>query len=187
MEDDVELQRLHDTYESGHLLTGELKKIAIHELWSYVSKFQQRRAQVTEQTLRIFMDGNRPLRLGARYNWADKVLLPRYHTEQEKKFVPTPTKFPLFPEGLLAAIISYVPLERAQVILYKNGDIDPRIVMTEVELYHTNAQTKAFYIGVLKGDGSSIETFTDVTEGEKRVAELEAMKEGEIVVVNGFK
>jgi hypothetical protein len=112
---------------------------------------------------------------------------PRFHTEQEKKFVPTPTKFPLFPEGLLAAIISYVPLERAQVILYKNGDIDPRIVMTEVELYHTNAQTKAFYIGVLKGDGSSIETFTDVTEGEKRVAELEAMKEGEIVVVNGFK
>jgi hypothetical protein len=95
----------------------------------------------------------------------------------------------LFPEGLLAAIISYVPLERAQAILYKNGDIDPRIVTMEVELYQLNAQTKAFYVGVLKGDGLSIENFTDVTKGEKRVAELEAMKDtgGEVVVVNGFK
>jgi len=73
LEDDDELQRIHDAYESGEMLTGELKKIAIKEISAYVSKFQERRARISDDELRIFMDGTRPLRLNPRYNWTDKV------------------------------------------------------------------------------------------------------------------
>ena len=75
LEDEEELQRIHDTYESGKLLTGELKKIVIKEIWGYVSKFQERRAKISDEELRIFMDGNRSLRLGARYNWTNNVCI----------------------------------------------------------------------------------------------------------------
>jgi tryptophanyl-tRNA synthetase len=75
LDDDDELQRIHDAYEAGEMLTGELKKIAIKEIWGYISKFQERRAKISDEELRIFMDRSRPLRLGARYNWTDKVYL----------------------------------------------------------------------------------------------------------------
>jgi tryptophanyl-tRNA synthetase len=73
LDDDEELQRIHDEYESGRMLTGELKKIAIQEIWNYVSKFQARRASITKSELRMFMDGSRPLRLNPRYNWENKA------------------------------------------------------------------------------------------------------------------
>jgi tryptophanyl-tRNA synthetase len=74
LDDDDELKRIHDAYESGEMLTGELKKIAINEISDYVNKFQERRAKITDEELRMFMDGNRPLRLNPRYNWTEKVL-----------------------------------------------------------------------------------------------------------------
>jgi len=73
LDDDEELKKIHDAYESGEMLTGELKKIAIKEIWGYISRFQERRAKISDEELRVFMDGSRPLRLGARYNWTDKV------------------------------------------------------------------------------------------------------------------
>jgi tryptophanyl-tRNA synthetase len=79
LENDEELQRIHDQYESGEMLTGELKKITINEIWKYISKFQQRRAKITDEELRMFMDSNRVLRLGSRYNWTNKVYLFRTH------------------------------------------------------------------------------------------------------------
>ena len=69
LEDDEELKKIHDAYESGEMLTGELKKIVIKELWTYVEGFQKRRAQVTDDVLKDFMDGSRNLQLGARYKW----------------------------------------------------------------------------------------------------------------------
>jgi hypothetical protein len=51
------------------MLTGELKKTAIKELWKYVEGFQKRRAQVKDEVLRDFMDGSRKLHLGERYKW----------------------------------------------------------------------------------------------------------------------
>lgn len=77
LDDEEELQRIHDEYESGRMLTGELKKIAIAEIWGYVSKFQQRRAKISDEELNLFMDGSRALRLNPRYNWQDKVRLFR--------------------------------------------------------------------------------------------------------------
>jgi len=69
LEDDDELNKIHDAYECGEMLTGELKKIVIKELWTYVEGFQKRRAQVTDEVLKQFMDGGRKLQLGERYKW----------------------------------------------------------------------------------------------------------------------
>jgi tryptophanyl-tRNA synthetase len=69
LEDDDELKKIHDAYESGEMLTGELKKIVIKELWTYVEGFQKRRAQVNDEVLKDFMDGSRKLCLGERYKW----------------------------------------------------------------------------------------------------------------------
>ena len=69
LEDDEELQRIHDQYESGEMLTGELKKIVIKELWDSISQFQERRKAITPEILDTFMDGTRSLQLGERYAW----------------------------------------------------------------------------------------------------------------------
>jgi tryptophanyl-tRNA synthetase len=73
LQDDDELKRIHDAYEAGEMLTGELKKIAINEIWGYVSKFQERRSNITDEEVKMFMDGTRSLRLSARYNWNNEV------------------------------------------------------------------------------------------------------------------
>jgi len=88
LEDDEELKRIHDEYESGKMLTGELKKIAIREIWGYVSKFQQRRANITDEELNTFMDGSRSLRMGKRYNWNNEVLLTTNMADEEKLCTP---------------------------------------------------------------------------------------------------
>ena len=54
LEDDDELKRIHDDYESGRLLTGEVKKILIAEIQKIIGDFQERRAQVTDETVRTF-------------------------------------------------------------------------------------------------------------------------------------
>lgn len=55
MEDDEALEKIRVDYEKGDLLTGELKKICIHELQSYVKGFQERRAKVTDEIVDEFM------------------------------------------------------------------------------------------------------------------------------------
>ena len=54
LEDDEELKRIHDDYESGRLLTGEVKKILIAEIQKIIGDFQERRKQVTDETVRSF-------------------------------------------------------------------------------------------------------------------------------------
>lgn len=73
LRDDDELERIHDAYEAGEMLTGELKKIAINEIWGYVNKFQERRSKITDEELKMFMDGTRSLQLSPRYNWNNEV------------------------------------------------------------------------------------------------------------------
>ena len=55
MEDDVELERIRQSYEKGEMLTGELKKICIKHLQDYVAGFQERRKKVTEEKRKEFM------------------------------------------------------------------------------------------------------------------------------------
>jgi tryptophanyl-tRNA synthetase len=55
LEDDDELERIRIAYENGEMLTGELKAICIKELQKYVAAFQERRAKVTDETVKQFM------------------------------------------------------------------------------------------------------------------------------------
>ncbi|KIX00655.1 tryptophan-tRNA ligase [Rhinocladiella mackenziei CBS 650.93] len=49
MEDDEELARIKNAYESGEMMTGEIKQICIKYLQEYVAAFQTRRKAVTEE------------------------------------------------------------------------------------------------------------------------------------------
>lgn len=54
LEDDEELKRIHDEYESGRMLTGEVKKILIEEVQKIIGDFQKRREAVTDAVVREF-------------------------------------------------------------------------------------------------------------------------------------
>ncbi|KAH3757239.1 tryptophan--tRNA ligase, cytoplasmic [Pelomyxa schiedti] len=55
LDDDAELQRIHDDYQSGRMLTGEVKKILADKLIALVEEHQRRRALVTEEVVDSFM------------------------------------------------------------------------------------------------------------------------------------
>jgi hypothetical protein len=97
--------------------------------------------------------------------------------------VPTETRFPLYRQDLLDSIISFIPFERAQVLLYRNGEFDPCLATLEVELHQNNVKSAGFYLGYIENDESVIETFEDKEKGEARMTELEK----EFVIVNGLK
>ncbi|KAL6307994.1 tryptophanyl-tRNA synthetase [Sparassis latifolia] len=61
MEDDEEWAKMGEEYRAGRLLTGQLKAQCIRRLQEFVRGFQERRAQVAEETLRAFMDPNRKI------------------------------------------------------------------------------------------------------------------------------
>jgi len=49
LEDDDELERIRTEYESGQLMTGEIKAICIKHLQTFVAEFQERRKAVSEE------------------------------------------------------------------------------------------------------------------------------------------
>ena len=59
MEDDEKLESVREAYETGEMLTGELKKLCIEHLQDYVRGFQKRRADVTDETRQQFMTPRR--------------------------------------------------------------------------------------------------------------------------------
>ncbi|MCH1932978.1 hypothetical protein L9G16_22820, partial [Shewanella sp. A25] len=61
VEDDNKLEEVKKSYESGEMLTGELKKVLIDVLTPIVTEHQQRRAKVTEDLVDQFMS-LRPLK-----------------------------------------------------------------------------------------------------------------------------
>ncbi|KAH8700349.1 putative tryptophanyl-tRNA synthetase, cytoplasmic [Talaromyces proteolyticus] len=54
-DDDEKLKKIEDSYRSGELLTGELKKMAIELIQGNVKEFQSRRNAVTDELLRQYM------------------------------------------------------------------------------------------------------------------------------------
>ena len=81
-----------------------------------------------------------------------------------------------------------VPLERAQVLLHKNGEVDPRVAALEVDLYQRNAQKAAVYIGYLNAGHPEIRTFSEAQAATEYVADLKERNEGvEVVIVNGLE
>ena len=84
--------------------------------------------------------------------------------------------------------MTYVPLNRAQHLLYENGELDPRLVQLEVKLYQESAKSPALYLGYFKDEIPCVEGFKDADEATKRMAELkENNNELEISVVDGLK
>jgi tryptophanyl-tRNA synthetase len=63
IEDDDELQKIYDSYKSGELLTGDLKKIAIEILQKFIAEFQAARAKVSDEDVEHFADTSR------KYEW----------------------------------------------------------------------------------------------------------------------
>ncbi|OAQ98259.1 hypothetical protein LLEC1_08029 [Akanthomyces lecanii] len=55
MEDDAELKRIEEEYNSGRMLTSELKAICVEHLQKYVAEFQERRAKATDDVVAQFM------------------------------------------------------------------------------------------------------------------------------------
>ncbi|KAK4127588.1 tryptophanyl-tRNA synthetase [Parathielavia appendiculata] len=74
LEDDEELERIKVAYETGEMLTGELKAICIRELQRYVAAFQDRRAKVDDETVKLFME-TRPLKWGG--NPRAPIVIPK--------------------------------------------------------------------------------------------------------------
>ncbi|KAG2230800.1 hypothetical protein INT48_008741 [Thamnidium elegans] len=63
LEDDEELQKIHDSYKSGELMTGELKKICIDVLQKFVAGFQERKSKVTDELVTYYMDKTRKIEI----------------------------------------------------------------------------------------------------------------------------
>ncbi|KAI8643227.1 hypothetical protein BD408DRAFT_415170 [Parasitella parasitica] len=64
LEDDEELQKIYDSYKSGTLSTGELKKTCIELLQKFVSDFQDRKSKITPQIVAQYMDATRKIDAG---------------------------------------------------------------------------------------------------------------------------
>ncbi|XP_066262683.1 tryptophan--tRNA ligase, cytoplasmic [Euwallacea similis] len=55
LEDDARLEEIKKSYTSGELLTGELKKILIDTLTPLITRHQEIRAQISDETVQQFM------------------------------------------------------------------------------------------------------------------------------------
>lgn len=89
LEDDEELMKIQMAYESSEISNTAVKDAAISEIWKFIQTFQERRANITEEEVSIFMDGNRPLRLATQYNWQGTVCSIIFIL-MKKNFVPPP-------------------------------------------------------------------------------------------------
>ncbi|XP_066925110.1 tryptophan--tRNA ligase, cytoplasmic-like [Clytia hemisphaerica] len=72
LEDDQRLQEIKEEYESGKLLTGEIKKILIETLQPIVAQHIERRKVITEQDVKDFMTP-KPLKFGEQYQLDTKT------------------------------------------------------------------------------------------------------------------
>jgi hypothetical protein len=97
----------------------------------------------------------------------------------QKTFVPPDARYPAYPDELVVNIMTYLPLERAKILLYKNGDMDPCLCELEVELYQKHTQTSQMYVGFFKDNQPVIEEFSCANELERRVEALKEAKYGE--------
>lgn len=92
LEDDVELKRIHDTYKSGEMLTGEIKQYCIRIMQEYVEGFQSRRAKVSDAVLQEYMTPRR-LQWGGKPRGATSSTEPS-QSQQASAPAPPPATAP---------------------------------------------------------------------------------------------
>lgn len=56
LEDDEQLSKLKQGYEKGEVLSGEMKKICIGTVQKFIKEYQDKRSQVTDETVAQFKD-----------------------------------------------------------------------------------------------------------------------------------
>jgi len=56
LDDDEQLEDIRVKYSKGEMLTGEVKKILVDTLQKWLTEFQERRAKVTDQDVKDFME-----------------------------------------------------------------------------------------------------------------------------------
>lgn len=56
LEDDEEYKTIGEKYGKGEMLTGEVKQICIKALQDFVADYQERRAKVTDEDVKKFME-----------------------------------------------------------------------------------------------------------------------------------
>ncbi|TIB68461.1 tryptophan-tRNA ligase Wrs1 [Wallemia mellicola] len=61
LDDDEEYERIGNDYRAGKILSGEMKKICIGELQKFVANFQESKAKVSDDILKIFMDPSKTI------------------------------------------------------------------------------------------------------------------------------
>ncbi|KAH7927057.1 tryptophanyl-tRNA synthetase [Leucogyrophana mollusca] len=61
LDDDEELAKIGEEYRAGRLLTGQLKARCIQLLQDFVKDFQARKAKVTDDDIKAFMDADRKI------------------------------------------------------------------------------------------------------------------------------
>jgi tryptophanyl-tRNA synthetase len=54
-DDDAKIEKIAEEYRAGTLTTGELKKMCIALLQTYVAGYQTRRKEVTDEVLELYM------------------------------------------------------------------------------------------------------------------------------------
>jgi len=65
LDDDEELEKIYKTYQTGELLTGQLKARCIDVLQRFVGDFQERQAKITDEEISAFMDPKRKIYLSS--------------------------------------------------------------------------------------------------------------------------
>lgn len=56
LEDDEKLEEIKQKYSKGEMLTGEIKQILIECLNQFLKEWQERRAKVTDEDVKLFME-----------------------------------------------------------------------------------------------------------------------------------
>jgi hypothetical protein len=94
--------------------------------------------------------------------------------------------FPLFSDELVQDIMLHLPATRARELLYKNGQMLPKLCQTEVEVYQRIDRN--FWILYVLDDEVVTESFLAREDCGKRALELQ-LREGniaDIVVVDNI-
>ena len=81
LDDDEKLQDIKEKYSTGKLLTGEVKAILIDVINKFLKDFQERRAKVTDEDVKKFME----VRKMNPYPKAWKEMMDKKAAEEAKK------------------------------------------------------------------------------------------------------
>jgi tryptophanyl-tRNA synthetase len=93
LDNDEELEDIRVAYSTGKMLTGEIKAILCDVICKFVAEFQAKRAKVTDEDVRIFMEERKidPFPKAWKAEM-DKRAADKVNADEEKKKAKEETK-----------------------------------------------------------------------------------------------